>query len=439
MVNNDVKYSEIKVWSSPLAHDVYICRGALVDFLFLNGVKPKEIDDNIVENRLLYDREYDKLKGGFLENVQSPGHLTFVYRFIFRDTDYSSWFMSYDEAVNSPAAMKHDKQTREDYINRNAINFKVYDPINPVNIPCIMTRTEDGRYMTKLAIHPETHGNINKPFFPDKSWTDVDIGPAIVSVRREMDKYGFIVGKMVQFQLPTDQLAFLGWLNIAYTRTTDLDYLRINDDNIYADSHIHTVSHPTRGEFYAISGTINFGCMQCAQAKKYGIIQETITHTPEGDRAEYSLICQSTDTFQYADYITESYRIDDYIGKCAYGTVEEYHRLTKLMLDADKQCAFTNTAKYELSTGWVQDNESTYPDLIEDAIANELLKPLIIPGYKIAVLALRNISEMGVFDSEEIEEIAKYVHDLNRKAEDTIQSKSRAGKLKVTIRSYGYR
>lgn len=68
---------------------------------------------------------------------------------------------------------------------------------------CLLERGEKGLY-TRINNHPEEFGSNakGKVFLVDRSWADAVPGIANVRVRRETQRYGFIVGEMVPLTVP---------------------------------------------------------------------------------------------------------------------------------------------------------------------------------------------------------------------------------------------
>ena len=74
--------------------------------------------------------------------------------------------------------------------------------------------TVDGRFMTIFNPHPETSGvnGKGKIFFPDRSWKGILCeGTATVRITKEFEKYGFVVGKMDDFQ-PVEAETVVEWI-----------------------------------------------------------------------------------------------------------------------------------------------------------------------------------------------------------------------------------
>lgn len=410
-----VKYNDIKVYTAKGLYTAYLCRGECVNALIFEGYKRQDIDNMIEEGRLLYDRYYDDPSIDGIGVYEMLAECDMCYR-VSTDGVTTSWFLTEKEALDSGALMKIDMETRKEHLQRYLLNIKQIDPIGS-EIPCSMEIGEDGRFITRIATHPELYGLITKPFFPDRSWKDVGFGPAIVTVTNEKDKYGFVTGKMLPFSAPTNNFAFTKWLS----------------EHNGADCMCHKIEHATRGTFYAMS----YKAYGPSESTRYGIITEHIISAgKQDDSAQYELAytCHE-DHFPFKDDIVLSCTADELISYMMYGDIETHRELKNLLKAASAECEYTNVLKYDFSTAWVEDpNIGSYPDLISIAIEYDLLRAYILPGYGIKALNLRDVSAIVCFDTAEIREIAEFMRKHNIKAAEAVKTNTRKGKLKVTHR-----
>lgn len=236
MANN---YNELKVFTlnslgGPAVVNVYLCRGIACDVMRDWGRFYRD-NARIEESQILFCGDSPE-KGATLyrrfewDNGHETGRVT-------------PWYLTDDEAIKAAEAM-HFKPIdvfngKKYYAYQTGyLNTEFIEPIQQVEVEFKLN--DKGRLYTRLNAHPERDGkNISggKFFFPDKSFTTADVGKAVVSVSKEFDNFGFLVGKMKKVDDIPEIKDILDW---AWEKRAPHEELI-------------TINHPGRGRYYAVN------------------------------------------------------------------------------------------------------------------------------------------------------------------------------------------
>lgn len=133
---------------------------------------------NESDDRLLYNAKY-RQKGADDRTFWTPYFLS------------GDALDEYVEAISAEVA-----SWRTVYLHTGHIPAPEY----PVPVQ-IRKDEETGRIYCNIQTDPDRNGSgaKGKIFFPDRAWENAGIGAAVVSITREMDRFGFVSGHMVDY------------------------------------------------------------------------------------------------------------------------------------------------------------------------------------------------------------------------------------------------
>lgn len=80
-----------------------------------------------------------------------------------------------------------------------------------------------------------------KVIFPDRTFKDACPGPAMCTVSREFSNYAFVTGHMINLEETSPAINDI------------VEWLLNNHANMYDNTSIYTIKHPSRGTYYATS------------------------------------------------------------------------------------------------------------------------------------------------------------------------------------------
>lgn len=362
-------YKERKVYVSFCGNfKVHVCEGAARDRAYYGR-------GNVASERLLYT--------GAIEDLSSVySAREFIGRAI------TSWFGTRVEVMDALERLGY----KGNYIVVEA--YLDTTEISPVTFPMkvVFDIGKDGRPFTRLNLHPEVNGTFckSKVYFPDKTFIGADGGEAIITGVKEFDRYGFLLGEMVKYEMPEDMADFLDW---AWR-------------NMDPEDTILTIDHPGRGRYLA---TRVGDYIEPWSKGRYGVM---ITMYAGEDRHRY---CVSQ--HKLADLF-----IDDVFPGEASDT---------LYAKFGKSVFILQGTRFQ-GTRW-QQSDTYYSGLVDDAVSEGIINQVTLSGTSIVAfdVVCSEIYRLSTFTAEEVNALADTVSSVNKKADEAIAARIRSGKLRI--------
>lgn len=359
--------------------DLFICLGAAKDeknAYRRNYYKGCEIKDE----RLLYFGEL-------------PDNIITVWRFCSStDKKSTSWYLTQEEAREAAKALNlADAEMFSAYLNQ-----EMYEKL-PETFHVFFELDDKGRPYARVNPHPELDGRHGKGkvFFPDRTFVGADRGSAIVSISKEFDTFGFLVGKMEQYESPSMK-DFLDW---AW-------------ENEKPNTKVFFVNHPGRGRYIAISeGADNF----------FRITNATYDFAPQQHvwkGMQYDEIVKA-DVERYTERectLVELY-LEDAWGEGAMEKAKELFDDTYEIF-GDRWTPWSNSIKFH-----GQD--------IEKACQSGLLREYCIQGRQIEAIQVcpENLDMLVHFTYEEAKAMAEKVNKINATAKVALNQARKKGRI----------
>lgn len=393
MANN---YNELKVFTlnslgGPAVVNVYLCRGIACDVMRDWGRFYRD-NARIEESQILFCGDSPE-KGATLyrrfewDNGHETGRVT-------------PWYLTDDEAIKAAEAM-HFKPIdvfngKKYYAYQTGyLNTEFIEPIQQVEVEFKLN--DKGRLYTRLNAHPERDGkNISggKFFFPDKSFTTADVGKAVVSVSKEFDNFGFLVGKMKKVDDIPEIKDILDW---AWEKRAPHEELI-------------TINHPGRGRYYAVNdGEDIFPICQ---------MQFLDEDHPHIYADEYTWIPAELDAERY---IEDRATFFELFAKDAWGQTVSMEDVNSMFKESD---FFVATDRPGIN--WWEDSIKYHSDVLTKAVEVGILAQYKMPILHIEVISVscNNILELLRYPFEEIKQIGIEMSAINTEA-DKVAEKAR--------------
>lgn len=360
-------------------NSVYTCRGYLCD-------NESVRNEGIEEGRILYDPA----------EILTNGMTLYRYR---TDRGYTSWFTSVDAAKEANSGIGVDLEDL-------CYGMLYTDEVQPLprEFKVFFTKSEDGRLSALVNRNPERDGvytGRRKVFFPSKNWTGaIGVGDAVVTIDNEKANYGFLVGKMVQGEMPESLEQFA-------------EELRTRDFNDLNRRNVLEVDSPIHGHYLAIETKY--------YERRHGYTsvydQETLCHEAVAEDVALGHMTSSTPIFEF-------------IGKQLFG-VDSPKKLYECLEDA--QSWFYKTGR-RLNKAFLKDEEYffdlTYDanvlgdsdeeyeknmDLLCYAFDQHVLEPIVVGDVPLLKLISAGYLSNGlmVFSPEELDRVEELMRKVN--------------------------
>lgn len=285
------------------------------------------------------------------------------------------------------------------------LSTKKVDPL-PKHFEVEITKTHDGRYMALFVPHPETSGvrGKKKIFFPDRSWSGLICeGTAVVRMTKEFERYGFIIGKMKDFE-PVGAEMVLEWVRNYHCK----EYL----------THSAMMMKGSLGEYFVIS-----------DRDKWYAIQPMNPDAPDDlVLKEFAAERLLQDTVKQQGSLVEL-------------LIEKlYDKPSEDILDFKENSFWGWKGGKKLLIEWKREDEDFGSDLLHEAICMDIFSTyrLTCPqgvSEKVYAIVLNTNNLAGLFDFSigEIYEMMKIASDVNRREEEKIRKLARSGRISVRM------
>lgn len=268
--------------------------------------------------------------------------------------------------------------------------------------------------MCRINSHPERDGfvHINKAkiFFPDKTFQHPDIGPAYVSVSKELETFGFLTGHMIRFddtECPTVE-EILDWAK---------------EKHIQGD--LIEIQHPSRGTYYAIGAYTR--PTQLSPNESYSVQQLRATMLTQGDDTHTKRNIYISHA--YPDIVEHDYQ------ECPSKTVSLNQAIIErawgpgaCLEDVDN--AFVDSKYFRLINDWDKSVKYYGPD-IEKAVKLGVIKSYKNPKHHIEIMTMdRSLSALLLdFSLETAKAMAADFTRINNAADEALKNLKRKGKI----------
>lgn len=382
--------------------DPFLCRGVAADTIYNWGYSFRE-GVTIQKETLYYTGEKVPFRIFHVSNEKC-----------------TKWFGSEEAGEASRWAVKEAQKDKLDggyehdgeilyHVDLYTLNTKNYEPMEfPRRVELTMSsKIRDGRLVVRLNAHPEYDGHRShgKYYFPDKSF-NACVGPAMVSISKETETYGFLTGEMIKPEnVPDfDQLLDWAWL-------------------YRPDGRVAIIDSPFRGTYYASEVENESG----RQYSRFYVNDQLDKH--QCDIGDY--IKEADWGEDYVLYDVQNYAViksfTDLFLESAWGdkwTWDDIHAIFN-------NCEGDETLKARFQ--WEMTDKIPIGNQLERAVAVGLVKPWELPGYKVYTLKFctRNILSAINFTPEEAKELAAEIRVVNEHADEDIKALVKRGKLKI--------
>ena len=283
------------------------------------------------------------------------------------------------------------------------LSTKKVDPL-PRRFEVEIEATADGRYMASFNPHPETTGIYGKKkfFFPDRSWSGLICeGTAVVRMTKEFERYGFVVGKMKDFE-PVSAAIMLEWVRNYHYK----EYL----------AHSAMVMEGALGEYFVIS-----------DRNRWYAIQPMNPDAPD----DLTLKNYPPERLQQ-DKVKQRGTLVELLFEKIYGIPLEE------ILDFKENAFWGWKDRQKLLIEWKREDEDFGSDLLHEAICMDIFSTyrLTCPqgiSEKAYAIVLNTEDLAGLFDFSigEISEMMKFASDVNQREEEKIRKMTRSGRISV--------
>ena len=379
------KYNELKVYRivdpeydgcyAP-AREVYTCRGEACDQQksYYRGCMVKE-------ERLLYTGSCPDTEIPLWRMCEAYGAGT------------TSWYTSQEEAQEAAERMGFK------YIDPHQVwlNTAQIEPLEK-EFRVVFQLDHNGRPYVRLDAHPERDGHSSKGkiFFPDRAFKGADLGAAMVSISKEFDTYGFLMGKMVPYEVPSMK-DFLDW---AW-------------ENKKSDTQVYFINHPGRGRYIAIEDDNN-NVVRVSPASYEWSTQRVF----EGACYEETV---KKDVAQYTERsctLTQLYLED------AWSMEVDLDRISQMFEDVEPLMSTYRAIGWEHSLKF-------WGETIEKARQNGFLTEYCVPGHQIELILVhpKRMDMLSYFTYNEVCEMASRINEINAAAKKEVKSRFKILKI----------
>lgn len=399
-------YKTIKVYGIENTHDaytgIYTCRGVACDILKSWGYYDRK-KHSVVESSVLYQadsgvKDVSDLAGKTVYRCLDGGVLTSTGK-------KTPWFLTEEEAQN--AAKEREFRPIEGlgcYSEQSAqVHTDTMDPL-PKTFITTFQRAEDGRLFTRINAHPELNGKTHlgpgKLFFPDHSFTLADVGEAKVSISKEFDKYGFLTGEMIRFDICSPDLK---------------DVLDWAWDKGIAGDELVIINHPARGRYYAVSSD---GGESFSALNKCLINNGTFSIC----KSSYNASIIKEDVEQYTEQrgTFMKFFVED-----VWGTDANVNAICGVF----QQSEFYEASAHEFGRRW-EKSIKFHSAVIDKAVKDGVLSQYTLPALHIEVVAFNwDIFCSLKYSAAELKQLAEEVNAINKKADERAYELRRKGKF----------
>ena len=218
----------------------YLSRGILIDKLkSTHAVVDSENDIYFAGNLFVTDRDCKRI-----ENDKNSDSIVTVYKVFGGIVKGECNYFFY---INELEAKKQATKCNE-IITTATVDVSMYPEADLTFKTEIIHAKDNDKFVCFYNSNPNNVGiHVNgKPFFPVDTWKTCDIGPAEVTIVKDLGKYGFIDGKMINPNTSIDDL--INAINKLDTSTIKASTFK----NRLMKGDFIQIESPNRGTYWAI-------------------------------------------------------------------------------------------------------------------------------------------------------------------------------------------
>ena len=382
----------------------FVCRGVAADTICGWGYSYRKVS-SIQKETLYYTGDQIPFR---VFHVDSKGNSKW---FGTEDGDAGRWAVKEAQKDKLDGGYEYDGEILYDAYSY-ILNTKNCEPLKfPRRVEFTTSENGDGRLVVRFNAHPEYDGSYSsgKYYFPDKSFKAC-IGPAMVSISKESETYGFLTGEMIK---PDNVPEFDKLLDWAWAYKPD--------------GKVAIINSPFRGTYYA-SEVATDDAQQYFRSYQRFYVNELL----------------KKDKCDVADYIKEAHWDEDWVlyDVQNYAVIRSF---TDLFLENawgsewtwDTVRAIFNKCEgdeaLKAKFHWAMTDRVPIGNQLERAATVGLVKVWELPSYKVYTvkLCIKNILGVINFTPEEAKELAAEITAINEKADTDIKDLVKRGKLKI--------
>ena len=264
-------------------------------------------------------------------------------------------------------------------------------------MPVVIRKQEDGRFFVRIQRNPDAIGSptsnedgSGKVYFPDKRWTNVSTGSAMVSISHEFNSYGFVRGHMIDF---------------SYTDLSSI--LEYTWDRYAPNSKLYHIMSPNHGDYFMMKGGEEETYFRFSDGGISGKVEAIELPKEDVEDAKMFIV----EEFTLGDaYLRNSFSLRGSKG-CTFTSENLYSRF--------KRCSFSPFKFDSVDSGGLQWTKSStvFWDEFADAFYSEMVDVYNLVGtnlYQI-IPVYKNLYKFAVWQKSKLDRFIVKCNEFNER------------------------